>query len=96
MTDLAKRPKGGWQVGTHLSGLGRGGPVWLQGKADPAPDVCTVTRQPGGRFLVKHYPSADAADPCCVLELVQRPGETDIDTLARGDRFVERKHGGAG
>jgi hypothetical protein len=91
--DLAPRPRGGWQVGTHLSQLRRVA-AGLEGKGDPAPDCCTVARVAEGVFLVRHFPSADAARPCCrPVRVTRRAEEHDIDALARAWRLIEQQHG---
>jgi hypothetical protein len=80
VADLATRPRGGWQVGTHFSRSRRLSP-WLDGE-DPCPDVYGVERK-DGRFIVRHYVNADATESCCTVEITPRPGESDIDALRR-------------
>jgi hypothetical protein len=63
MGDLAPRPRGGWQVGTHLSRMARD----QQARAaadDPAPDVYTVKRD-GDHIRIGHFTSVLAKKECC-------------------------------
>lgn len=39
MSDLAKRPRGGWQVGTHFGRKGGNAGPYDEQHPDPAPDV---------------------------------------------------------
>jgi hypothetical protein len=83
VTDLAKRPRGGWQIGTHRRD-GRASPSpWTAEHPDPAPDCYTVYRAANGVFVVHHYLTPTAREPCCVVELIPRDGESDVDTLRR-------------
>ena len=87
MSDMARRPRGGWQVGHRRFGQER--PV--ADVDDPAPDVYTVARQ-GHQFIVRHYPSAVATTPCCVVTAAAKPGQSDVDVLAAVSRHCDRKH----
>lgn len=90
MGDLVPRPRGGWQVGTHLLRQQRS---IGDERPDPAPDVYAVSRD-GARYTVRHYPSLEASTPCCVVAVTVKPGQTDIEALAAVGRFCERKHEG--
>jgi hypothetical protein len=84
--DLAARPRGGWQIGGPKFGRQQAA-FTLEGP----PDYFTVTTLRPGAWLVKHFP-AEGQKPCCVINVERRPGESDIDALARSDRFVEQRH----
>jgi hypothetical protein len=58
---------------------------------DLAPDCYGVERHPE-QFLVRHYPTKDAARPCCVVTVARTPGVSDGELLARVARHCERKH----
>lgn len=90
MGDMAPRPRGGWQVGTRLFKQQRDADADRTAE-DPAPDVYQVIRA-DGRFIVKHFPTADATTPCCVVCVTPKPGESDIAALARAGRHCDRKH----
>lgn len=91
MGDMAPRPRGGWQVGTHLTRLHKS----LVETADEAPDRYTVDRSAAPTFVVRHYPSAEAARPCCrPVQVIRRDGEADVDALTRAMRLVNRQHEG--
>ena len=92
MGDLAKRPRGGWQVGTHLFGRNKQS-LYNEAHPDPAPDVVAVKRLPDGQFIVAHYPNADAEKPCCrPVHVRTRAGEDEVATLARADQMIEQQH----
>lgn len=66
--------------------------VYSDEHPDPAPDVFTVARKPGGVFSVRHFPAPDVGRSCCVVEVTQRVGEDDVDTLLRASALCDRKH----
>lgn len=70
----------------------RGCDLLPDGRPDPCPDYHTVARERDGVFLTKHYPNGAATEPCCVMRIIRRPGESDIDALARGDRECYERH----
>jgi hypothetical protein len=78
---MAPRPRGGWQVGTSFARTQRA--IAEYQLDDPAPDVYTVQRLAGGDWRVTHYRHRDDRQACCVREVTPRPGESEIETLAR-------------
>jgi hypothetical protein len=58
----------------------------------PDTDVYAVERQAGG-FLVRHFPSREAATSCCHIEIAPRGDESESATLARAALVIERHHG---
>jgi hypothetical protein len=62
------------------------------GRPDPCPDVCSVARELPDVFVCRHFPNPAAEEPCCVVRVTRRPGETDTDTLARADREIDDRH----
>ena len=92
MADLNARPRGGWQLGNFRHKRGRNFGPYSDANPDPAPEASSVTRQADGSFLVRHFPHIDAQQPCCVVKVTPRDGESDIETLARADRILERVH----
>lgn len=65
----------------------------------PDTDVFAVERQSEDGatvFLVRHYPSRDAAAAsCCTARIDRRAGESDGAALARAARVIDRHHGGS-
>lgn len=56
-------------------------------------DCYSVTREPDGRFLVKHFPTWEPkTKPCCQVRVTRKPGEDEIQALRRADAAIERKH----
>lgn len=94
MTDMAPRPRGGWQVGSPIARLGRVA-AGLEGRGNLAPDCYSVHRATSGWFIVKHYPTGQARQACCVVEVQPEAGESDSDALARAWRSCEAQHRGA-
>ena len=90
MGDLATRPRGGWQVGTHWRS--RTAPEALADE-DPAPDVFGV-EQRGDTFIVRHYEHAAARRPHCTVTVTRQPGESNLDALTRANREHDRSHQG--
>lgn len=80
MGDLAPRPRGGWQVGTHVSRMRR--EVGSEG-VDPSPDCYTVDRPAPGKFVVRHYRNPVTRQVCCSVELQARADEADGEVLSR-------------
>jgi hypothetical protein len=94
MSDLAKRPRGGWQVGNFRRQRGANFGPYSDQNPDPAPDVVSVKRLPGGQFIVTHYPHVDAEKPCChAVHVRTRSGEDEAATLMRADQMIDRQHG---
>jgi hypothetical protein len=88
MSDMAPRPRGGWQVGNRLFRQ----QAALEARVkDLAPDVYGVTRVAGG-FVVRHYSTSMAKQPCCEVAITPRPGESDVDALARASMQCDRRH----
>lgn len=58
---------------------------------DGPPDFFTVVEARPGAWLVKHF-QGEGEKPCCVLEVQRRTGESDVEALARGGRFVDQRH----
>lgn len=80
MTDLAPRPRGGWQVGSSVRRTSPG--PWTVAHPDPCPDMYGVERK-DGTLIVRHYRHIDAKEPCCVVTVTPAPGESDIEALQR-------------
>jgi hypothetical protein len=93
VADLAKRPRGGWQVGNFRRERGRNFGPYSDANPDPAPDVVSVKRLNGGQFIVTHYPHVDATKPCCrPVHVRTRTGEDEAATLARADQMIDQQH----
>ena len=83
MSDLAPRPRGGWQVGTHFSSARPRGP-WNADHPDPSPDCYGVEWLENRSVVrIRHYRTQDDDRPCCVRDVTRRPGESDLDMLQR-------------
>lgn len=93
MGDMAPRPRGGWQVGTHFSRIAK---ALAGGPPSESPDVYTVDRSAAPTFVVRHFPSAEAGRPCCrPVKVTRRVGESEVDTLARATHLCEQQHAAA-
>jgi hypothetical protein len=90
MTDLAPRPRGGWQVG-GMRFRGEGG---REAKPDEPPDCYDHPKwNVDGSCAVSHYPDDnDATPPCCRLLVTRVAGESDIEVLTRVMLLCDRKH----
>lgn len=75
MSDLAPRPRGGWQVGSHFGKWDHRAPS-LDCYGVEWRDARTIVR-------IRHYREYDDAQPCCVRDVTRRPGESDLEMLAR-------------
>lgn len=82
MTDLAARPRGGWQVGARGVRELRG--PWGPDHPDPSPDCYSVTWYGDrSRAVIRHYRTPDDLAACCITEVTRQPGESDIEALQR-------------
>ena len=80
MSDLAPRPRGGWQVGTHFGKRDSREPI----SSVDCPDVYAVTwNVDRSAVRIRRYRTADAEEPCCVRDVTRRAGESDGEMLAR-------------
>lgn len=89
MSDLAPRPRGGWQTGSALRAAV---PVEVLAGAESSPDCYTVEREAGGVFRVSHFPTAATRRACCTVLVTRREGETDGDALHRAYLLSDRQH----
>ena len=94
MGDLAKRPRGGWQVGNFRQKRGRNFGPYTDENPDPAPNVYSVHRTDDERsFTVRHFAHVDDEKPCCrAVKVTRREGEAAIDALTRAYLMVQRQH----
>lgn len=84
MSDLAPRPRGGWQVGTHFGrDRDRRGPYGPD-HPDPSPDCYGVAwNADRSKVSIRHFTHPDDDTPCCIREVTRRVGESDAEMLAR-------------
>jgi hypothetical protein len=80
MSDLAPRPRGGWQVGTHFGKRDQREPIY----SVDCPDVYGVEwLQDRSILRIRHFTHPDDETPCCIREVTRRAGESDGEMLAR-------------
>jgi hypothetical protein len=88
-SDLAPRPRGGWQVGTSLRRHRLLTPEWMRDS-----DCYTVAPLDGRHvFSVRHFPDYETTRSCCHVKVTVRSGESDTDALRRAYLLIEHQHG---